>query len=628
MEANTRTLKDILEGDRVFRIPVYQRPYVWDRDRQWEPLWEDVESAALRLVEARKAAHAENLPASMADEKASPHFLGAIVLEQHPTATGDIEVRSVVDGQQRLITVQLLLFGTLDALREAGVEGPPLARLKKLTSNDKNVVSPEQLQKVQPRPADQESYCSAIATKPPPADDSDFAEARTFFCGAVTEFLKDSELPTDPYSEGQDLLRRASLLVSTLLGLVKLVVIDLAGIDDAQVIFEALNARNTPLTATDLVKNFLFMQAKETHHDPDRLYQEVWSRFDQDDEWWRDDVGAGHALRARQDWLVGDWLIAQTGAAIHVGRLYGDFRTWFRKDDSGAIDALRSLNRYADAYEALYNRRAGATKAERRAFAQIDRLNVAAATPVLLWLLTRPDLALRQEEREMAFRAIESFVVRRMAMKWQTRSYGMAFVEVLRAAKAADVSPGRAVVDSLLKGPRGYSWPTDEDLMRNFRTSRYYPPGGISRGRLRLLLSAVDSRLQVEDRLAERVDIDYENLHIEHVLPGKWEKYWPVVCDDPAEKLLQERARKDHVHCIGNLTMTSGPLNQSMSNDPWKAKRSQLRCHSRLRLNDLLCRYETWDETTIEERGEWLAARVAEIWPGPDAIRWSGCSPP
>lgn len=622
MDANTRTLKDVLEGDRVFQIPVYQRPYVWDRDRQWAPLWEDVESTALRLVEARTAAHASGLHSSKADENASPHFLGAIVLEQHPTATGDIEVRSVVDGQQRLLTVQLLLFGALDALRELGVEGPPLAKLKKLTSNDKDVVSLEQLQKVLPRHADREPYRRAIAKRRPPADDSQFAEARTFFRDAATEFLEDSGLAVDPYPAGDRLHRQASLLVSTLLGLVKLVVIDLAGIDDAQVIFEALNARNTPLSATDLVKNFLFMRAQGMHQDPDVLYEEVWSRFDREDEWWRSDVGAGHARRARQDWLLGDWLIAQTGAAIQVGRLYGDFRTWFEKDDSNAIDALRSLNQYADAYETLYGRREGATAAERLAFGQIDSLNVAAATPVLLWLLAQPNQHLDRAEREMAFRAIESFVVRRMAMRWQTRSYGQAFVEVLRAAKTAGSSPGRAVVESLLKGPRGYGWPTDEDLVRNFRTYRYYPPGGISQERLRLLLGAVDNHLQAENRLTEPVEIDYKSLHIDHVLPQKWEDYWPVVCDDPTEKLAKEQARRDHLHCIGNLTLTSGPLNQSMSNDPWEAKRSLLRCHSKLRLNELLCRQESWNEQTIEERGEWLATKVAELWPGPGA-QWT-----
>jgi hypothetical protein len=52
----------------------------------------------------------------------------------------------------------------------------------------------------------------------------------------------------------------------------------------------------------------------------------VWSRFDDEADWWRESVGIGHAQRARQDWLLGDWLIAETGRVINVGRLYGEFR--------------------------------------------------------------------------------------------------------------------------------------------------------------------------------------------------------------------------------------------------------------------------------------------------------------
>ena len=86
--------------------------------------------------------------------------------------------------------------------------------------------------------------------------------------------------PTDPHAGGDPVHHRADLLVSTLLGLIKLVVIDLDSVDDAQVIFEALNARNTPLSATDLVKNLLFMRARNQKEDPDKLYQQVWKRFD------------------------------------------------------------------------------------------------------------------------------------------------------------------------------------------------------------------------------------------------------------------------------------------------------------------------------------------------------------
>ena len=107
-----------------------------------------MESTAIRLAEARQEASRRGVTASDADEAAPPHFLGAIVLEQYPTATVEIDMRSIVDGQQGLITLQLLLLGTLDASEEAGVGGPIAAKLRKLTRNDDEIVSGDELHKV------------------------------------------------------------------------------------------------------------------------------------------------------------------------------------------------------------------------------------------------------------------------------------------------------------------------------------------------------------------------------------------------------------------------------------------------------------------------------------------------
>jgi hypothetical protein len=81
-----------------------------------------------------------------------------------------------------------------------------------------------------------------------PADASKFAAAHHYFCEQASAFLIDADVPEDPYAPGDETEARASLLAATLLGL-KLVVIDFEDVDDAQVIFEALNARNTPLSA-------------------------------------------------------------------------------------------------------------------------------------------------------------------------------------------------------------------------------------------------------------------------------------------------------------------------------------------------------------------------------------------
>jgi hypothetical protein len=624
MKADTNTLQEVFQGDRRFVIPVYQRPYLWDRERQWEPLWADVESTAVRLAETRQQSDRAGKPASKADEKAAPHFLGAIVVEPYPTGTLDIKTRLVVDGQQRLITLQLLLMGTLDALRTAGITKLQLAQLRKLSRNDQEIWSGDDVHKVWPRQAESERYRRAVAEEPPPHDDSVFAEARDFFFGQAISFLEDERVPEDPYADGDSVQRRASLLVATLLALVKLVMIDLEDVDDAQVIFEALNARNTPLSATDLVKNLLFMRVQATGHDPQKLYDEVWARFDNADDWWRESIGAGHARRARQDWLMGDWLIVQLGRVINVGRLYGEFRRWLPGSGATAFDALYELDLYADAYERLHGRKEGATASERLSFQRIDRLNVTVATPVLLWLLTRPEGDLPPGERELAFQAIESFVIRRMAIKAQTRAYGQAFAEVLRAAQAAGEHPGLAIVDALRQGPYGYPWPTDEQLVEQFRSSPYYGYGGIAQYRLRLLLGAVDAQLQRDDyHKGEPVEsIGYEMLQVEHVLPRSWHEHWPVEASDEGQKIVLETERSDHVHRIGNLTLVSNRLNPALSNAPWNEKRRELRKHSHLRLNARLCQEAIWDEQTIRTRGEWLAEVVSRIWPGPNADKW------
>lgn len=623
MRADSRTIQQILQSDRRFDIPVYQRPYVWNRDRQWEPLWDDVESTAIRLAEVRQAAREQNRSVSDADKQAAPHFMGAIVLEQYATGAGEIDRRSVVDGQQRLITLQLLLIGTLDALHEHNVTGPVCAKLKKLTRNDEDIFSGEDLYKVWPRPAERDAYLNAVGSTRPPEHESPFAAARKFFFDAAREFLGDDRTPGDPFTDAEPVQRRASLLVSTLLSLVKLVAIDLDDVDDAQVIFEALNARNTPLSTTDLVKNLLFMRAQADGHDPEELYESVWARFDKDDKWWREMVGIGHARRARQDWLLGDWLIGQLGRVINVGRLYGEFRGWLDHSGTDPVDALHTLNLYADAYESLHDRGTGATDKERRSFRRICRLNIAVATPVLLWLLTRSRDQLTGHEREMAFLAIESFVVRRMATKWQTRAYGRAFGEVLRAAQRADAHPGRAIVAALARGPHGYSWPRDDSLVWSFRNARYYGSGGINQDRLRLLLGCIDRQLQRAAPKTETVEVRYDDLHIEHVIPRSWKKHWPVnESDDSNEQLVLEQKREGHVHRIGNLTLTTGPLNLSMGHDPWEEKRGQLKSHSKLLLNAFLVEKKSWDEREIELRGEWLAEQVAVCWPGPESSQW------
>jgi hypothetical protein len=624
MKADTRTLQGVLVGDRRFIVPIFQRPYVWEKERQWEPLWTDIEATASRLAEARVAGFQKGYEVAQADLTASPHFLGAIVLEQSATATGALETRVIVDGQQRLTTLQLLLRGVLDSFEEVQVDRVFQARIAKTIRNDETVgFEAGEILKVTPRLAETEAFAEAMEAEAVDPNSSLFAAARTYFAEMARAFLVDDNIPPDPYrAEWTPQQSRASLLTAALLGLVKLVVIDLEQIDDAQIIFEALNARNTPLSATDLVKNLLFLKAQAEHFDPETLYNQLWKRFDDDADWWLKSTGVGHAQRANQDWLLGDWLTVELGRSVNVGRLYSEFSGWLQGSGVKAFDALSTLSTYADAYEALNGQRPGLSPVEHNAYSRIHRLNFDVVAPVLLWLYLQPPDILSRSERELAFRAVESFIIRRMAAKWQTRAYGRAFVEVLVAAQHASDHPGQAVIEALKSEPYQYAWPSDDDVVQQFISSRYYGPGGISQPRIRLILGAIDDLLQSKTSKSEPIVVDYESLQVEHVIPQGWRSTWPIEVVDPSERIVAELEREQHVNRIGNLTLIAGPLNASISNNPWGEKKAELAKFARIELNHQLVGESEWNEAKIAQRGVALANLLSEVWPGPDDPIW------
>jgi uncharacterized protein with ParB-like and HNH nuclease domain len=79
--------------------PLFQRPYVWEEERNWIPLWDAIRPMLEKRVKA---------------EHVRPHFLGAIVLDQVETQLGRVPIRQIINGQQRLTTLQLALTAARD----------------------------------------------------------------------------------------------------------------------------------------------------------------------------------------------------------------------------------------------------------------------------------------------------------------------------------------------------------------------------------------------------------------------------------------------------------------------------------------------------------------------------------
>jgi hypothetical protein len=111
-------------------------------------------------------------------------------------------------------------------------------------------------------------------------------------------------------------------------------------------------------------------------------------------------------------------------------------------------------------------------------------------------------------------------------------------------------------------------------------------------------------------------------LTVEHVMPQKWQTFWPLPIGlDPAQHDEALVERQSRIHRLGNLTLTTMPLNASMQNAAWSVKQKELNASSKLLLNTRLIEEhpDVFDEAAIDARSAVLADMICTIWPGPDA---------
>lgn len=580
-----------------YEIPVFQRQYVWDEDEQWEPLWTDVQNTAERYLEAeRTATQTRHRPS---------HFLGAVVLQQKQTSSNEqLESRLVVDGQQRLTTLQLLADAVQEVFEQQGLE-IAARRLSGMVLNSEDYWggNSERAFKVWPTRIDQEAFKYAMSNELPSEEygESNIVRAHEFFKSQIDNWL--NQVP-----EEREL--RATALERIIRNQLELVVIDLEIEDDPHIIFETLNARGTPLLESDLIKNMIMYEAESTGISTDSEEgRQLW-RFDE--SWWHEDIAQGRLVRSRIDVFLNYWLTMRTQEEVVAKDVFSTFRRRYAdwRLSESITELLGAIHTAADYYRALeQSTQPGMDKfLYRRGVMQAGVL-----TPVLLSLLNSQT---PQPQLNSALRAIESYLVRRMVLRMTTNDYNRLFIGLLSALEES--GPERA--DSTVVGYLGNQtaparlWPDDHLMEAAFIGWPLYKL--LTRGRLRIVLEGIEENLRTN--MAESQSVP-RNLTIEHIMPQRWRENWahPNHFED-AERAARER---DHlIHSMGNLTLVNRRLNSRLSNVPWEQKKSDLSNHSVLFLNKTLLDNapEVWDEYAIRQRAVSMCQAAARVWPYAD----------
>lgn len=598
MQAETRTLNQLFQLDVRYAIPLYQRPYVWTREKQWEPLWEDISTVA------------EHVFLDGASASSPSHFLGAIVIQQEDNPPGTPQRFLVIDGQQRLTTLQILLNAAAHCAEDLGC-GDQAQLIRKLVYNDPLLAKGSERFKVWPTNSNQSAFQIVMEPGGSPgqaADDptNEIQEAFSFFREQVADWA----------TEGDAAAKRIEALRVTAADLLKLVAIRLEDGDNAQVIFETLNARGTPLIALDLLKNSVFLRASNESAETDALYAEHWAP-ELDLEHWREDRRQGRLFTKNGDLFLAQWLVVELARPVPATELFKTFQgsVLDHADCPSMEELIPQLCRDAAVVRSFDEMATGTP--ERRFFDLLELLDTTTMLPVALLLFRDPDID--PARRISVLAVIEDFLVRRMICGWTTKNYNRLGAELVAALKGSSGDPEgtakRFLAEQIAPANK---WPTDAEVSEVIGTRALY--GQRRQERLVMLLWEIESRWRQADNKTEQGLAKPQNLTLEHLLPQGWEEHWPL--DDPTPEAREYR--NEHLHRLGNLTLTTGPLNSSLSNSPWNDpeasndKRRALSKHSLLLLNTRLAEEnpEGFDESSIDTRGAGLAGQILAIWPG------------
>lgn len=619
MKADALCPRDLFDGKVQFEIPSFQRPYVWNEEDQWAPLWADIRRVATRLVSAAGD------PSAI--DGVSAHFLGAVVVKEISAHAGEVARHGLIDGQQRMTTLQIVLDAAHEAVSVCGYEAEAEALEELILNNGKRFAGTKDRFKLWPSRADREAFEAAMDDTSSPIGDHRITEAHRFFSNEVKTWIVDgTDGDEQPVGTQQE---RATALADVLQQRLRLVAINLGSADDDQLIFETLNDRGTPLLAADLIKNWVFQQGVQLRADSELWADVFWAELD--DDWWRTEISQGRYMRSRVDIFLQYWLTMRMREEIPSDGVFRRFRDHAREcmpTAEAATSFLEAMRRDADQFRSFAQLDSD-TPAGRFYSRVVEAFELAATTPLLLWMLSEnhrvPDAQI-----ESGLGALESWVVRRTLLRMTMKDVNKLMVAILAAVEACPTDKaGEALRDFLAEQTADARlWPTDADMLGGLPGTRLY--GNVRQNRLRVVLGALEKQLRTERH--EDVKLP-PNLEIEHVMPQSWQAHWdkspPLPPDDSA-------ARNKLVQSLGNLTLVTQKLNGPLSHRPWTdeaasvaaptgkdaglGKRSLLKRYSLLVLNkDIVDDHPAeWTDADIAERGSDLTAKLCAIWPRHD----------
>ncbi len=549
MKAIDRRLREILYSGDQYVVPAFQRYYKWDRE-DWSKLWDDID-------------------ALYSEETGNSHFMGSMVCMAAHQAPGIIPSYMLIDGQQRIVTLSLILSAIRDVAK-ARKEAELAEEIQEQFLVHKYKKENERY-KVFVRQRDRMVYNSIM--------DEDLDSLNDFESGIFSSYDYFKNKIKSEREDGTHYdLRSLFTTISDRLGFVLITLEN----DPPFKIFKSLNSTGAPLEESDLIRNYVFTGVGlEEADDFDR---EHWAPIESTFK--KNDNVDGKQLSE----FIRDFLIAQ-GGYVKADDVATSFEKAFPQDKLEPMKLAEQLKEAAGFYATIVGSRAHGDIRIEEALQGLRDLDVGTSYPLVLKLFRmHSSNEFTSDELVSTLNYLRGFVLRRYICGYGSRTYGRWF-----AAAIGVLAHGHSALLDYLEEK---GWPGDEEFVETLLKFKLYQS---NYGHV--ILASIERGMGNSDT------VDPKKTTVERVLPQSLTEDWKVMLGSDFEAL-----QENWIDTIGNLTLTGH--NSDLGNRPFEEKK-KIYSQSNFKMNRYFADKSAWTGAQIESRGTEMTRIAAEVFPHP-----------
>jgi len=560
-KTENNTFRKLIGNGLTYRIPRFQRDYSWTDD-EWEDLWMDLQGALQPGGE----------PA---------HYMGYLVLQ-----SPDDKTFEVIDGQQRLTTISLIVLAVLknlqrliDANNDAEANRRRMEQIRQTYIgylDPVTLVARPKLTLNRNNNSYYQDYLVPLGHLPQRgfrASEHLLRKAFDWFDKRVLEFLKKSS-----GTEGMRLAQFVEDLSDRLFFTVITVTDEL----NAYKVFETLNARGVRLSATDLLKNYLFSVLDRGSDHDDHELRNLEDR-------WEAMVGRLGA-ESFPDFLRVHWNSRRSFA--RQAELFKTIRSQVKTREA-VFHLLREMEQDLDAYLALSSPEASDWPQEAKNHAAtLKTFNVRQPYPLLLAAKRNFDAAdFADLMRACVVVSLRFNVICSYSTAEQERTYN-AVAERIARGEIAGLAAALGAMQSV--------YPNDAAFRGAFAEKTIRTTQSRNNRVVRYILCALEKHLSGQDYA-----FTSDSFNIEHVLPQSPETGWETFSDEEADALAYR---------LGNMTLMRAGANKDLGNSPYPTKRTVFEQSGFALTRKLATDHAEWTPERIATHQGWMANQATAIW--------------